>query len=354
MVELQFTGSHADIGRQRGEQLKYVIQMSLEHWVREHTHLFTQEDAHAYGRGMAEDMSRRWPEIIDEVLSTGKAAGISDDDMYAYVFRCWNALSKTHPATLACYNMACNDPERGAIIAGVLEDSPPYYLLETIIPHHGIPSYIVTWAGMPYAVRGMNKAGVAIGQASSFAGTRFRPGTHDFSFALYARGFFAERKALQYATTIDEAVDIILGFECASVFMIADPSGRVVALEPCGALHAMRHPDERGVLTGGTFESPELIKALIDEGIAHDWEGGMRTAKKVAARLHDAHGHSTMEWMAAYLQEEQSEGGWCHDGLQSATIACPATGDFWVSGYRPCVSGFARHIIADLPDPVRA
>jgi hypothetical protein len=343
MVTIELTGSHAQIGKQRGEQLKAAIQMSVEHWVMGHTFQFSLKTAGAYGRRMEKDMARRWPEILDEVYATAKAADIPEEVMLANVFRCWNALSKDHPATLACYNMSCRDPKRGVIVGGVLEDSPPYYLSEIVKPAKGIPHVNITWAGMPYAVRSMNKAGLAIGQASSFAGSRFRPGRNDFSFALYARGFFAERKAIQCATRVDEAVDILRSFECASVFMIADKTGRVVALEPCGKLCAMREPDADGLLTGGTFESPDLIKSLVDEGVAHDWEGGMRTAKLVKAHLRAAKGKTTMEWMARYLQTERTDGGWCHDGCQGATIACPATGEFWVSGYRPCVSGFKKY-----------
>jgi hypothetical protein len=343
MTTIELKGSHAQIGRQRGAQLKYAIQMSIEHWVMGHTYQYALKTAYAYGRRMAKDMLRRWPDILEEVYATAQAADIPEDVMLANVFRCWNALSKDHPATLACYNMACRDPRRGLIVAGVLEDSPPYYLTEIVKPAQGIPFIMVTWAGMPYAVRSMNKAGLTIGQASAFAGSRFRPGSSDFSFALYARGFFAERRAIQHAKTVDEAADIIRSFECASVFMIADKTGKVVALEPCGQLCALREPDADGLLTGGTFESPELMKSLIDEGIAHDWEGGMRMAKRVKARLRAAKGKTTMEWMARYLQQESADGGWCHDGCQGATIACPATGEFWVSGYRPCVSGFRKY-----------
>lgn len=348
MVTIELKGSHAQIGRQRGEQLKYAIQMSIEHWVMGHTSQFSLKAAYAYGRRMEKDMARRWPEILDEVYATARAADIPEEVMLANVFRCWNALAREHPATLACYNMACRDPGRGMIVGGVLEDSPPYYLTEIVRPARGIPFVNVTWAGMPYAVRSMNKAGLAIGQSSAFAGTRFGAGQRDFSFALYARGFFAERKAVQQASTVDEAVEILRSFECASVFMIADKTGRVIALEPCGTLCGLREPGADGILTGGTFESPELIKALIDDGVAHDWEGGLRMAKAVKQHLRDARGKTTMEWMARYLQTEKTDGGWCHDGCQGATIACPATGEFWVSGYRPCVSGFRKHRVKSL------
>ncbi|MBI4026875.1 MAG: hypothetical protein HY360_17960 [Verrucomicrobia bacterium] len=347
MVEIQLKGAPAQIGLARGRQLKYAIQLASEHWGPGHTHQYSRKEAHAYGRRMARDMAQRCPQLMEEILATGKGAEMSEDDICAYAFRCWNALSD-HPATLACYNFAAHDSKRGPVIAGVLEDSPPFYLLETVRPKSGHAFYGVTWAGMAWAGRCINEKGLAMGQASSFAGTRFAPGAHKFPFDLYARVFYAQRWAIQNAATVDEAIDIIRGFECASVIMLADRSGKVVILETCGKLHAVRAPDELGVLTGGVFLAPELIKALIDQGVAHDWECGVRANQRVSVHLRKAKGKTTMEWMAKYLQTEREDGGWCHDGMQSATIACPSTGEFWVSGYRPCACGFRKFRVKDL------
>jgi len=342
LVEITLTGSRSQIGFSRGAQLKYAIQLAVEHYVYYHTHQYSVDDAREYGLRMAEDMQQRCPAVLEEITHTAKGADIPEDIMFAYAFRCWNALME-HPATLACFNLSCIDPGRGPIMAGVLEDGPPFYMLEKVIPEKGHPFHAVTWAGMDWAVRCMNAEGLAIGQASAFAGTRFSEGSGGFPFDLYARGFYAERWAIQNAATVDEAIDIMRDFDCASTFMLADRSGKVAVLEACGRLHAIREPDETGVLTGGVFLSPNWSSPLIDEGIAHDWEEGVRKSKRVSADLHNAQGHSTMDWMAEYLQTEVEDGGWCHDGLQAATIACPANGEFWVSGYRPCAHGFTRH-----------
>lgn len=347
MVEINLKGSPAQIGLGRGRQLKYAIQLAAEHWGPGHAHPYSRKEAHAYGRRMAKDMEKRCPALMEEIVATGKGAEMNEDDFLAYAFRCWNALVN-HPATLACYNLAARDPKRGPIIAGVLEDTPPFYLLETVRSSRGLPFYGVTWAGMAWAARSINRAGLALGQASSFAGTRFGPGTHRFPFDLYARVFYATRWAIQHATTVEEAIEIIRGFECASVIMLADKSGKVIILETCGRLHALREPDELGVLAGGAFLSPRLIKELIDEGVAHDWEQAVRCHKQSVARLRGAKGRTTLEWMAKHLQTESTAGGWCHDGCQSATVACPNTGEFWVSGYRPCVHGFKKFHIRSL------
>ena len=342
MVEITLQGAPTQIGLERGQQLKYAIQLAAEHFGPGHAHQYTRRQAYAYGRRLAKDMQERCPALMEEIHATGKGAEIAEDDFLAYAFRCWNALVD-HPATLACYNLAAHDPNRGPIIAGVLEDLPPFYLLETVRPKKGYAFHGITWAGMAWAVRGMNQAGLAIGQASSFAGTRFRAGAHRFPFDLYARAFYAQRWAIQNADNVADAVEIIRGFDCTSTFMLGDRSGKSVTLEVCGKLHALREPDKLGVMTGGVFESPQLIKALLEEGIAHDWEQGLRTAQRVAAKLRGAQRKTTMEWMEKYLRTEQAAGGWCHDGLQAATIACPATGEFWVGGFRPCVSGFKEY-----------
>ncbi|MDD5705910.1 MAG: hypothetical protein PHR35_08290 [Kiritimatiellae bacterium] len=345
--EISLTGTPAQIGLERGRQLKIAIQLSVAHYVHGNTHQWQLREAHAFGGRMAKDLGRRCPDLLEEILHTGQGAGLSEGDTLAFAFRCWNALSD-HPATLACYNIACRDPQRGTIVAGVLEDSPPFYILETVQPAKGIPFHAVTWTGMSWAVRGMNAAGLAVGQASSFAGTRFAKGANAFPFDLYARGYYGQRWALQNCDNVRDAARIIRGFDCTSTYMLADKTGACVALESCGQLHALRKPNAAGNLTGGIFESPVLIKALVDEGIAHDWEWGVRLAKKVMTKLESARGKTTMEWMARYLRAEQTAGGWCHDGLQAATIACPATGEFWVSGYRPCVSGFRKLRVGKL------
>ncbi len=348
MIEITHRGSFAQIGKARGSELRHVIRIAFEHWMPGHTSQYSLADAIEYGKRMADDMDRRWPGIMEETRAIARAAGIDEDDFMAYVFRCWNALSGDHPATLACFNMSCIDPSRGLLMSGVLEDSPPFSILEAVVPDEGIPFYSVTWAGMPWTVRSMNKSGLAIGQASAFAGTRFSDGTHAFPFDLYARAFFAERYAIQHATNIAEAVDMIRSFNCTSVFTIADKTGKVVTLEACGALHALREPDQDNLMTAGTFESVELVKALLDEGIAHDLEQGIKLSQKVKSHLKASKGKWTVERMMEYIQTEQSDGGWCYDYLQAATIACPSTGEFWVCGYRPCVAGFKRFTVDNL------
>ncbi len=339
MVEIELSGSPRQIGLSRGKQLRYAIQMALEHHGFGHAHQWTLEAAHAYGRRMAEDLNHRCPALLEEVIATAKGAQLPEADMLAYNFRVWNALSG-HRATLACYGMSGIDPKRGMIIAGTLDDSPQFYLLEILRPRSGQACYVVNWAGMAWAGKAMNKAGLAIGQASSFAGTRFRPGKHKFPFDCYSRSFFAQRWAIQNATTVAEAIEILRSFECAGVFILSDRSGKVAALECCGDLSAVREPDADGIVTAGTFESPELIKSLIDDGVAHDWEEGVRLAMRTSAALRKVKGKFSMEWMAKFLQTERTDGGWCHTDCQAAFIASSKTGEFWVSGCRPCTSGF--------------
>jgi len=346
MVNIVLSGPPKELGMQRGKTLKYAIQLSFEQMSKGHVCQYTWKQAREYGAKAGDDLDARCPDMYREIIGTADGAGIPVEDFLPFAFRCWNALAD-HPATLACYNFSCLDPA-GPLLAGVLEDYPPFYLLETVRPERGIPFYAVTWAGMAWAVRCMNKAGLAIGQASAFSGTRFRKGQGRFPFELYARAYYAQRRAIQTCDNIADAIEVIRSFDCSSVFMLADKTGRVATLEACGNLHAIRNPDEQGLMTGGTFESPELVKSLLDEGIAHDWEAGVRRAQRTMASLSRAEGKTSLEWVKQYLQTEEHHGGWCHDRCQSATIACPATGDFFVSGYRPCSSGFAHYSTDDL------
>jgi hypothetical protein len=348
MVEITLRGSFSEIGEARGHELKHVTRIGFEHWMPGHTTRYSLKDAVEYGKRMADDMDRRWPEIMTEARAIAGGAQIDEDDYMAYMFRCWNALSGDHPATLACFNMTCVDTQGRLLLSGVLEDSPPFSILEAVVPDTGIPFYSVTWAGMPWTVRSMNKAGLAIGQASAFAGTRFADGTHAFPFDLYARGFFAERYAIQHATTVAEAIDMIRSFDCTSVFTIADRTGKAVTLEACGALHSLREPDQDNLMTAGTFESVSLVKALLDEGIAHDLEGGIQLSKRIKGTLQASKGQWTVDRMMDFIKTEQSDGGWCYDMLQAATIACPSTGELWVCGYRPCATGFKRYTVENL------
>ena len=347
MVNVELNGAPAQLGLARGRQLKAAIQLGVGHYIHGHRKQWRQSEAPAFGARMAEDLGRRCPALLEEILHTGEGAEIPQADFLAFAFRCWNALTD-HPATLACYNLGCVDPGRGPLLAGVLEDSPPFYLLETVRPAQGHAFHAVTWAGMAWAVRGMNAAGLAIGQCSAFAGTRFAPGRLAFPFDLYARGYYAQRWALQQADNVADAIEIIRGFGCASTYMLADQAGNCATLEVCGDLHAVRKPDADGLLTGGPYITPALIKALIDEGVAHDWEMWVRLSRQVIDKMRSAQGKTSLEWMADYLATDKEDGGWCHDGLQAATVACPATGEFWVSGYRPCSSGFQRLNVADL------
>ena len=352
MLHVCLSGTPVEIGRQRAEKLESSIRLSMEHLLLAHANEFGVKERRAWGRETAKDFERYFPEYVEETKAAAAALEINEDDMLAYNFRVWNALlphSSHH-----CYNIGWMSPKDGPIVGGVLEDFPPFYLLEEVHPAKGNAYYTVPLAGTTHAVRGMNEKGLALGSASAFVGTPFKDNPKlKFSTRDYSRAYQVMRKVLQECDTVAEAITLIRQIPCCNTFMLADPSGELVfAGKLVDRMEIRRSSREHRLLIGGShFLDADLITGLMRDGIhPADARASLERHWQITEYVRRHKKDMGVERMKKMLQ---THGGkdiltFCHDGLQCATVAVPRKGEFWVAGYRPCRAGFKRYDMARL------
>jgi len=147
-------------------------------------------------------------------------------------------------------------------------------------PDRGIPFVSLAWAGMAGCVSGLNREGLSIivnGAPSDLPGNAATP------TCLVAR------EVLQYAATLDEAVDIIRKREVfvSAIFLVGSRrDGRCIAVEKTPELTAIRTPQADAVMVcANHYRTPDLAGlALNQKFLATDTSGtrGERMEELVA------------------------------------------------------------------------
>jgi len=351
MYEVRIGGSPKEMGRARARKLRSSILLGMEHWLLEHRDRWGEKERRKWGRRSAKDMESMAPELLDEIAAMAEELGVEEEDLLAFNFRAWNALSP-HPSHMSCYNVAFRDPRRGILLGGVVEDNVPFYVLECVRPRKGYAFCSVNWAGMVWAIRGMNSRGLAVGQVSAFPGQPLRRDLEvPFGTDDYARAYFALRSALQYSATVREAIEVMNSFPCTSNFMFADSRGDFAVLEKVKNHYSILRSSRRdGLLIGGGHFSDEgLLRTLIGEGFyPATAEASVARARWVEEFVIKNSSRLSLDVMKEMLTSHSPHGNFCNDFSQAATIGVPEKKEFWVAGYRACRAGFRRYLPGKL------
>ena len=101
----------------------------------------------AWGRQWQADVAAKFPALMAEITAESKELGLDKDLVFAFNYRSWNAMTRHPSHPLACYNIFFRDKARGPLLGGVVEDNPPFYVLEEIHPRQGIAHFTVALAG---------------------------------------------------------------------------------------------------------------------------------------------------------------------------------------------------------------
>lgn len=340
MLKIVLKGSPEEIGCQRAKALHSSILLSMEHLMVGHGR--ETSACVAWGRQWQADVRAKFPALMAEIGAVSRELGVDKDLVFAYNYRAWNATSRHPSHPLACYNIFFRDRARGPLLGGVVEDSPPFYVLEEIHPRQGIPHYAVTLAGTSWAIRGLNAEGLAVGQVSAFpgdycrAGSTYRWGTQD-----YSRGYYILRTALQTLSTAREAAAFCRKHDALGTFMFADRNGDAVVVEKAGRLGAVRTCPDNVMVSGGHYSEP-LVQALLRKGVLHLPLAGSLLRQQVVLRKAREQ-QPSLELMRRILAEhDEDEGAFCNYHNQVTTIAMPKAGKILVSGYLSCKSGFTE------------
>lgn len=340
-VRIVLKGSPEEIGCQRAKALRSSILLSMEHLMVGHGR--ETSACVAWGRKWQADVKARFPALMEEIVAGSRELGVEKDLLFAYNYRAWNAAT-SHPShPLACYNIFFRDKNRGPLLGGVVEDSPPFYVLEEIHPLQGIPHYTVTLAGTSWAIRGLNAAGLAVGQVSAFPGEYCRAGsTYQWGTQDYSRGYFILRTALQTLSTAREAAAFCRKHDALGTFMFADRKGDAFVVEKAGRLDAVRTCPGNVMVSGGHYSEP-LVRALLREGVLHVPLAGSLLRQQVVLRKARKQAPSLELMRSILAAHDEEEGAFCNYNNQTTTIAMPKSGKLLVSGYLSCKSGFKEY-----------
>ena len=337
MLKIFLSGTGEDIGRKRATELKSTILLALEHLLYHHT--FGPEKCVEWAKRWKKQTEDEFPSLLEEIKSSGKTLNIDENIIFAFNFRAWNALY-SHPSHLACYNIGFFDEKEGPLLGGVLEDYPPFYILEKIEPSDGYKHYSIGLAGTVWAVRGMNSEGLAVGQVSAFPGMQVRKTDFYFGTEDYARSYFIMRYVLQYCKDIKEAIDIFKKHRATGNFMLADSKGNIAVVEKAGALTGIRFCKEKFIIAGGHYLDNNLVADLAGEGIVHIPDA-MSVKRQQAVSFSVEKNKPSLPLMKKILLSHgEEEGRFCNDIIQATTIAIPFKKQFYVAGSFPCKNKF--------------
>jgi len=342
-VKIMLKGSPEEIGRQRAKELRSSILFSMQHLMIGHGRETAQ--CVAWGRKWKADVAKKFPVLMAEIEAESGELGLDGDLVFAYNYRSWNAMTRHSSHPLACYNIFFLDRVRGPLLGGVVEDGPPFYLVEEIRPEKGIAHFSVTLAGTCWTVRGFNAEGLAVGQVSAFPGDYCREGAiYRWGTEDYSRGYYILRTALQTMATAREAAAFCAKHDALGTFMFVDKKGEAIVVEKAGRLTAVRTCKKDVMVSGGHY-CEDLVRELLKEGVVPLPPAASLVRQRAVFRM-TAKQKPTLSLMKRILtSHREEEGTFCSDGNQMITIGVPAEGKFLVAGYIPCKSGFTEYTL---------
>ncbi|MCM8762032.1 MAG: C45 family peptidase [Candidatus Omnitrophica bacterium] len=336
MLRVFLSGNSKDIGVKRAEELRSTILLVLEHFLYHHT--FGPEKCIKWAKRWKKQTEEMFPSLLEEIKFLSKALNIDEEIIFAFNFRAWNALY-SHPSHLACYNIGFFDATEGPLLGGVLEDGPPFYILEEIEPSSGYKHYSVALAGTVWAVRGLNSEGLAVGQVSAFPGMEVRKTDFHFGTEDYARSYFIMRYILQYCKDIKEAIDVFKRYPALGNFMMAD-NRDIAVVEKAGNLTGIRFCKDKYIIAGGHYLDSNLVTYLSGKGIIHIPDA-MSVRRQQAVSFSVEKERPSLKLMKKILlSHSEEEGRFCNDIIQATTIAIPVKKQFYVAGPFPCHNMF--------------
>jgi len=263
------------------------------------------------------------------------------------------------------YNYDLMHPEHALI--------QPYLAVLFYRPSRGIPFFTVNTVGTVGANAGMNEAGISVAWDNTYLKDRQLVEGIDLPVVPF---ILTLRRLLQYATTLDEAVEAItttLPRPLADIVIIGSAKeARAVALETAGHVHAIREMDAATIWSTNCFRSASLAP--------HDKRGdsrglpeaeGWRCVPRFTAYSQlftSARGQITPATAAAFLRDpypREAQGfvhpnpapraTICRDLTSWSLVMQPGSGRFWVSdtqvpGCQGRFYAFDLHNWTRLPD----
>ncbi|MFH1616748.1 MAG: C45 family peptidase [Planctomycetota bacterium] len=263
----RFTGDHYQIGLQIGERYALWIQRAIAHFVNYHSDEFSAEEMAGYTSQWEETVLQKAPKQLEQLKGVCKAADVNWSDLLAMNFRFWNAVDARRAERIpgrfqrqgrACTNIALRDPQMGLLLGGTLDDFQLTWHIAGFAPKKALKHICVTWIGTAWAGRGINEAGLAIGNSAlKISGIDYPKHAEFTDFIL--------KQILEQAEDVDGAIEILHSFgrQVGSAIILADRKGNCRLVETCWAGEVIHQMADDRLFCVNHVQSEELRKKMI-------------------------------------------------------------------------------------------
>ena len=199
-LPLILTGTPLELGRQYGRLLASRIQENLRIlvWREGYEPLPHQDpDYHAWLRLQEAQVAATWPWLLEEMHGVAEGGGFDYRDILQLNLRVWQfTMNKASLTVTACSSLALTLTDGNLACGGALDDPPQYYCGPLKwVPAKGHRFITFPIAGTSWGNRGMNSAGLSLGESSlGVPGLKALPGVVNQDLAA--------RVILQTCTTV--------------------------------------------------------------------------------------------------------------------------------------------------------
>lgn len=263
---LTLQGSPDEIGFAHGTTSKALISDNIKSLVAPRSSSPAEADSlRKYNDWIVQQerlLDRYFPELLEEIAAIARGCGESYEHCLKLNLRVWLYHLYTDIPGNACSSVAMKLANGTLALAGALDDTAQYYPgAMKIIPQKGFR--FITWpiGGTVWGNRGMNSAGLSIGESSQIL-----PGLKPPSNYLCAD--LALRIILQYCSTVAEVEEVCRRFSFNLNLIATDKSGGVFAAHRTVSELFVASRQAPCVLTNHISDD-ELIYRLSTAGVTH-------------------------------------------------------------------------------------
>lgn len=196
----EFAGLPSKIGREYGQTFFDIIHNNVNILVRRNGYSPLPTNTMIFKEWIDTQeklIESEWPWLLEEIMGVSLGSGIAYDELLLLNLRAWQYESLSSTVATACSSMAVSLLDGTIANTGALDDGDYYCGMVKIIPEHGYRFMTFPLAGTVWGNRGINSAGLCIGESSLVnSGLQRLPGTICGDIAL--------RVILQTCATVAE------------------------------------------------------------------------------------------------------------------------------------------------------
>ena len=260
-----FHGSNFEIGKQYGRMFNSVIRKNVDILVKRNCiHPgplpLNDPDFQKWVDEQKNIITENWPWLLEEMQGIVAGTDLEFNDILFLNLRVWQYDLYSEKAPGACSSMVINLDDDTVANTGAIDDCPDYYCGPVkIVPEHGFRFITFPIAGTSWGNRGMNSAGLVIGESSQIL-----PGIERKSNTICAD--LAMRVILQTCETVAEVKEFCLQFPFTLNLVCSDKNGEVFcAHQTSSGLYEVS--DKSPCVITNHILSDELIYKLSTLGV---------------------------------------------------------------------------------------